>query len=360
MKNQNNSNSRRRFIKQLTAAGGGAALAPSLLTKPVSAKSPDHTFEPPFAIGSGFNGEPAVKKAVEIMQNGGDVLDGIIKGVNIQEEDPEDQTVGYGGIPNEKGVVQLDAAVMDGRTHRSGSVGALEDIIHPSRVARLVMERTDHALLVGEGAKRFALMHGFEEQNLLTDEARERWLDWKENLSDEDNYFPPADTDNNQTGSRLQDFDHHHGTIHCSGLDADRNICSVTTTSGLFYKIPGRVGDSPITGAGLYCDNTAGGAGSTGRGEANLQNLSSFLIVERMRMGDSPEEACLEACRRIAEHTRVSHLLEDDDTPNFNVRFYALSKDGQVGGAELRKSGGNMVVGDREGVHTVELAYLLE
>lgn len=356
---ENPSNSRREFLKKLTTAAGGTALTPALVSKSFTKTTSDRSFEPPLALASGFNGEPAVKKAVEIMQNGGDVLDGIIRGVNIQEEDPDDMTVGYGGVPNEKGVVQLDAAVMDGRTHESGSVGALENIMHPSRVARLVMERTDHSLLVGEGALRFARMHGFKEENLLTDRARERWLEWKETLSDDDNYFPSENPDD-QTGSLWEEFESHHGTIHCSGLDANGGICSVTTTSGLFYKMPGRVGDSPITGAGLFADTTVGAAGSTGRGEANLQNLSSFLIVERMRMGDSPEEACLKACERIAENTKISRLLNDKGEPNFNVRFYALNRDGHVGGAELRRSNGSMKVADRSGVHTIELAYLLE
>lgn len=356
---ENTSNSRRDFLKKITAAAGGAAITPGLACSAYSKVSGDQTFEAPMAIASGFNGEPAVTKAVEVMQNGGDVLDGIIQGVNIQEADPDDMTVGYGGVPNEKGIVQLDAAVMDGRTHESGSVGALENIMHPSKVARLVMERTDHSLLVGEGALRFARMHGFKEEDLLTDRARERWLEWKETLSDEDNYFPTSD-DNNPSSSLWKEFESHHGTIHSSGLDTNGGICATTTTSGLFYKMPGRVGDSPITGAGLFADANVGAAGSTGRGEANLQNLSSFLIVERMRMGDSPEEACLKACERIAENTKISRLLDDEGNPNFNVRFYALNRDGVVGGAELRSSGGTMTVGDPSGVHEVELAYLLE
>ena len=356
--NQKSKQTRRDFLKRISAATGGAAFTPALLHKQANARS-DQTFQPPLAIGSGFNGQPAVAKAVDLMQDGHDMLDAVISGVNIVEEDPDDMTVGYGGVPNEDGVVQLDAGIMDARTHRSGMVGALEGIVHPSKVARLVMERTDHALLIGDGAKRFARMHGFQQQNLLTEEARKRWLDWKENLSDDDNYFPP-DENGNERGSRKIESELQYGTVHCSGLDADRNICALTSTSGLFYKIPGRVGDSPISGAGHYADNAYGAAGSTGRGEANLQNLSAFLIVERMRMGDSPEEACLEACRRIAEHTRVPHLLDENGDPDFNVRFYALNKDGAAGGAELRKSDGTMVVADPSGVHTLDLAYLIE
>ncbi len=351
---------RRDFLKQLTAAVGGASLSPAIVQDALSRSPSTETLEPPVAIASGFNGERPVQRAVEQMQGGSDVLDSIIEGVNIQEADPDDMTVGYGGIPNENGVVQLDAGVMDGRTHRSGAVGVLENIMHPSKVAKLVMERTDHVVLVGEGANRFARMHGFEEQDLLTDQARERWLEWKETISNDDNYFPPEDEESRETGARLFEMGRHYGTIHCSGMDAQQNLASVTTTSGLFFKIPGRVADSPLTGAGYYTDNEVGAAGSTGRGEANLQNLSCFLIVERMRMGDSPTEACLEACRRIANHTKISRLQDENGDPNFNVRFYALRKDGEVGGAELRRSNAQMVAADANGFHTIDLAYLIE
>jgi len=349
---------RRDFLKQITAAVGGASLVPSLGDAPAS--SDDQTLEPPVAIASGFNGERAVQTAVEKMHQGTAVLDSIIQGVNLQEEDPDDITVGYGGVPNENGVVQLGAGVMDGPTHRSGAVSVLEDTMYPSRVARLVMDRTDHVLLVGEGAKRFARMHGFEETDMLTDRARQRWLEWKETLSEDDNYYPPEDTGRTETGARLFDMDQHHGTIHCSGLDANRNLAAVTSTSGLFFKIPGRVADSPLTGAGYYADNDVGAAGSTGRGEANHQNLSPYLIVERMQMGDSPTEACLEACRRIADHTRIDRLQDENGQPNFNVRFYAIRKDGQVGGAELQNAGADMVAADANGLHRIELESLLE
>lgn len=351
---------RRDFLKQLSAALGGATLSPFLSSQSATGSSrPDRALEPPIAIASGFNGEPAVERAVRMMQNGADVLDSIIEGVSIQEEDPDDMTVGYGGVPNDQGVVQLDAGVMDGRTHRVGAVATLEDTMYPSKIARLVMERTDHAVLSGDGAQRFARMHGFEEQNLLTDEARERWLEWRETLSDDDNYIPPDDAEATQMGAKLFEMDRHHGTIHCSGLDTDGNLAAVTSTSGLFFKMHGRIADSPIAGAGYYTDNEAGAAGSTGRGEANLQNLSSYLIVERMRMGDSPTEACLEACQRIADHTRIERLLDEDGNPNFNVRFYAVSKDGQVGGAELRENGASMVAADAEGIHRIELDSLI-
>lgn len=351
--------SRLDFLKFLTTAVGGLTISPALGKNFISRKQGDVLLEPPVAIASGFNGERAVQKAVEIMQNGGEVLDGIIQGVNIQEADPDDMSVGYGGLPNEHGVVQLDAAVMHGPSHTAGSVGAIENIKHPSSVAKLVMERTDHVLLVGDGAKRFAKLHGFKEENLLTDRARENWLKWKENLSDDDDYIPAYDPENSSFGSDLNEYQIHYGTIHCSGMDAQRNLSSVTTTSGLSYKIPGRVGDSPIIGAGLYTDNEVGSAGSTGRGEENLKNLSAFFIVERMRMGDSPEEACLAACQRIADHARVPRLLGEDGDPNFNVRFYAINKEGRVGGAELRRTNRQMVAANPQGLHWIDMAYLL-
>ena len=350
--------SRRSFLKKTAAAGAAATLTPAAFREGLARSAPPSE-NGPIAIASG-NGVDSVELAYEMMQDGDDALDAVIAGVNIVEEDPDDVTVGYGGIPNEEGVVQLDAGVMHGPTHRAGSVGALEGIMHPSKVARLVMERTDHALLVAEGAQRFARMHGFTVENLLTDSARERWLEWKETLSDDDNYLPPDDPDDTDLGAEIRQQELHHGTIHCSGLDAEGNISSVTTTSGLFYKMPGRVGDSPIIGAGLYADNEIGAAGSTGRGEANLQNLSSFLIVELMRMGHSPEQACITACERIANHTRVARLLDDDGRPNFNVRFYALNKQGEFGGAEIHQSGGGMAVADADVARRIDVAYLFE
>jgi N4-(beta-N-acetylglucosaminyl)-L-asparaginase len=352
--------SRRSFLKKASLAGVGASLvAPTSAAATAPSHTPSRTVQGPVVVSS-LNGREAAQRAVEIMQEGGTALDGIIAGVNLVEEDPDDITVGYGGIPNEDGVVQLDAAVMDGPTHRAGSVAALEGIKYPSRVARLVMERTDHVLLVGEGAQEFARMHGFPIENLLTERARELWVEWKETLSTDDDYLPPHDIDDENIGGMLREIERHYGTIHCSALDLNGNLGSVTTTSGLFYKIPGRVGDSPIIGAGLYCDNEVGAAGSTGRGEANLQNLTSYLIVERMRMGDTPEEACLYACRRIDEKTKMARLRNEQGAPNFNVRFYAINKAGEVGGAQLRGADDQMIAADADGVREVNLAYVYE
>jgi N4-(beta-N-acetylglucosaminyl)-L-asparaginase len=348
--------SRRRFLKQASMAGAGAALAPQT----AAAEGPSflESNGGPLVVSSN-NGEQAVREALEVMNDGGTALDAVIDGVKIVENDPDDITVGYGGIPNAEGTVQLEAGVMEGRTHRTGSVAVLEGIRHPSEVARTVMERTDHARLVGRGAQQFAKMHGFETEDLLTEKARKIWVKWKETLSDEDNYLPPDSVRSAELGSELREVQRHYGTIHCSALSPSGNVGSITTTSGLFYKIPGRVADTSVVGAGLYAANEVGAAGSTGRGEANLRNLSSHLIVERMREGDDPQEACLFACRRIADNTRAPRLLNDRGNPNFNVRFYALRTDGEFGGAQLRGHG-QMIVGDADGVRRVDTPGLFE
>ena len=352
------SSSRRDFLKKSTLVGAAAALMPGARVVDASGGGLPHRAAGPVAIASG-NGLGAVARAVEMIQSGGDALDAIIAGVNLVEEDPEDMSVGYGGLPNADGIVELDSSVMHGPTGRAGAVAALQGVKYPSKVARLVLQRTDHVLLVAEGAQRFARMHGFSIENLLTEEAREVWVEWRETLSNRDDYLPPHSPTDRDLGEAMQRNEEHWGTIHCSAIDLAGNISSVTTTSGLAFKIPGRVGDSPIIGAGLYCDNEVGAAGSTGRGEANLENLSCFLIVERMRMGDSPEQACLYACQRIAEHTRLARLQDDQGRPAFNVSFYALNKAGEVAGARIRGRG-RMAVADAEGARHIEMAYLYE
>jgi N4-(beta-N-acetylglucosaminyl)-L-asparaginase len=199
----------------------------------------------------------------------------------------------------------------------------------------MVMERSDHVLLVGDGALRFAKAHGFKEENLLTDKAREIWLRWKENLSKEDDWLPPHDAEAKDIGELNNSYDRITGTINCNAVDIRGNLSGVTTTSGLAFKIPGRVGDSPILGAGLYVDNEVGAAGSTGRGEANLLACSSAMIVEYMRQGKTPEQACLMACERIARMTKEKRLLTDDGRPKFDVAFYAISKKSDFGGASI-------------------------
>ncbi|GMQ82661.1 MAG: N(4)-(beta-N-acetylglucosaminyl)-L-asparaginase [Rhodothermia bacterium] len=351
------STSRREFLKAGALAGIGASVIPSTKTLGEIHSLAGNRATGPLAVSS-RNGQRAVLKAIEVIQTGSDAIDAVIAGVNLVEEDPNDSSVGYGGLPNEEGVVQLDSSVMHGPTGRAGGVGAIEGIMYPSKVAHLVLQRTDHVLLVGKGAQKFATMHGFEVEDLLTDSARERWVKWKENLSNRDDYLPPHDPSDKNIGQNFIPQERHMGTIHCSAIDLSGNISGVTTTSGLSYKIPGRVGDSPIIGAGCYVDNEVGSAGSTGRGEANLENLSCFLIVERMRMGDSPQDASLFACQRIVDHTRLARLQDDQGRPNFNVKFYSLNADGVVGGAEIWGGESTFYVADANGSRLEPMAYL--
>lgn len=294
---------------------------------------------------SSANGMPAVTRAAEGIQRGEDMLDAIVAGINIVENDPTDHSVGYGGLPNEDGVVELDSCVMDGRYHKAGAVASLQRIKNPSSVAVLVMRRTDHVLLVGEGALRFARAHGFKEEELLTDEARQIWLKWKESHSDKDAWLnlegggtsraPTRDIEATPLARGPSEILYTTGTITCMALVPSGDLAGCTSTSGLSYKIPGRVGDSPIIGAGLYVDNEVGACGSTGRGEANIQNCSSFLAVELMRAGRTPEEACVEVLHRVVKHTE-KRLRNAQDEPNYGLTFYALRKDGLWGGATMR------------------------
>ncbi len=350
---------RREFLKAGALAGLGAAIVPASDVLGEVRRTERASAAGPLAISS-RNGQQAVLKAIEMIQSGADALDAVVAGVNIVEEDPNDGSVGFGGLPNADGVVQLDSSLMHGPTGRAGGVGCLEGIKTPSKVAQRVLERSDHVLLVGIGAQKFARMHGFTVEDLLTDNARERWLRWKENLSTRDDYLPPHEIDERGIGSNYVPQIRHMGTIHCSAIDLSGNISGVTTTSGLAFKIPGRVGDSPIIGAGCYVDNEVGAAGSTGRGEANLENLCSFLIVERMRMGDSPQDASLFACQRIVDNTKLARLQDDQGRPNFNVKFYSLNRDGVVGGAEIWGGESRFAVADSNGGRLEPLAYLFK
>ena len=253
---------RRGFLRSTALAGASAlavrqALAAAETVSPAAVK--------PIVISSA-NGLQASAKAMEMIQQGADALDAVVAGVNIVEDDPKDTSVGYGGLPNEDGVVELDACVMHGATGRGGGVAALQNIKNPSKVAKLVMERTDHVLLVGAGALRFAKAHGFKEEDLLTEESREAWLRWKETVSDKDDWLPPHGIDSKDVGQGNESPLRHHGTINCDAIDLKGNISGCTTTSGMAFKLAGRVGDSPILGAGLWVDNDVGAAGSTGRG----------------------------------------------------------------------------------------------
>ncbi len=323
---------RRNFIQWGAGIGLGSLVmsAKSVFPRRLSINPPD-PIKP--VVVSSENGIDAVKLAYDRITAGADALTAVIAGVNLVEDDPNDHSVGLGGLPNEDGIVELDACCMHGPTHNAGAVAALQNIRNPSSVARLVMERTDHILLVGAGALRFAKRHGFAEENLLTDEARKIWLDWKENMSKDDDWLPRDPKSEKHSHLPRQRLT---GTINCNAIDLQGNISGVTTTSGLSYKIPGRVGDSPIIGAGLYVDNDIGACGSTGRGEENLKNLSSFMVIEYMRTGMTPAEACVAVCRRIVEKARLQPLLMNKDgKPNFNVKFYAIHKNGDFSSAGI-------------------------
>jgi len=283
-----------------------------------------------------------VEIAFGMITEGSDVLDAVIAGVNLCELDPEDTSVGYGGLPNADGVVQLDASCMHGPLKRAGAVACLEGVRTPSRVAQRVLSDTDHHLLVGSDAQRFARNMGFKiEDDLNTERSRAAWLEWKRR-TDPTRYLDPVKRevalrriDRDMMAEGWIHPDHFYGTINCNGINAKAQICGVTTTSGLAWKIPGRVGDSPILGAGLYVDGDVGAAGSTGRGEANLYSLASFFIVEEMRRGKHPKDAGMEALRRIRANTIEKRLLNSRGEPNFNLNFYALNKRGEYAGVAL-------------------------
>jgi N4-(beta-N-acetylglucosaminyl)-L-asparaginase len=309
----------------------------------------------PVLIGSG-NAERTCTKAFELIGSGTHPLDAVVAGINIVEDDPTDHSVGYGGLPNEDGVVQLDSCVMDGPTHRSGAVAALERIKNPSSVALLVSRRTDHCLLVGEGALKFARAHGFKEQDLLTEEARKIWLEWKETHSDKDDWLHPEADKEAARWKRDEGRNWTTGTITCMALTKTGHMAGCTSTSGLSYKLSGRAGDSPIIGAGLYVDNEIGACGSTGRGEANIQNCSSFLVVELMSRGMTPTEACTDVLKRVAKHTE-KRLRNAKSEPDYGLSFYALRKDGLWGGATMRDKA-PMAVHDGKECKKVELTGL--
>lgn len=315
------------------------------------------------AVIASANGLKAIEKTMEMLRQGADTLDAVIAAVNLVEEDPKDTSVGYGGLPNEEGVVQLDSSVMHGPTRGAGAVAALEGIMYPSRVAKLVMERTDHVLLVGEGALKFALAMGFEKQNLLTPQAREIWLKWKRELSPEDDWIDPAErlpkSMDKETKKQVSRMLRAHGTINCNAVDEKGDISGVTTTSGLAGKLPGRVGDSPIIGAGLYVDNGVGACGSTGRGEANLKTCASFMVVEFMRQGLSPEEAGLKVLQRIAENTVEPYLLDEKGRPRFQLNFYAINQKGEFAGTALW-SGSRYAAHDGRASKPYESAYVFK
>ncbi len=378
--------SRRDFLKQGAAAGllTGNGPLPAAFEAPWVRRS---TAAEPVVISS-MNGnyyknggkETCVAKAYRLMTGGSDVLDALIEGVNITELDPEEDSVGYGGLPNADGVVELDSCCMHGPKKRAGGVAGLEGVRTPSNVAKVVMDQTDHHLLVGPGAQAFARNFGFKiEPDLNTEHSRKAWLEWKRR-SDPKHYLDPQ---RRADARKVLDSLYHdgllysrvvHGTINCDGINAKGEICGVTTTSGLAWKIPGRVGDSPILGAGLYVDGAVGAAGSTGRGEANLYNLSSYLIVENLRRGMHPKDAGLEALKRVRANTVERRLRRANGDPNFSLTFYVLNAKGEHAGVSMygedddyRGWAGNTdrgfmryAVCDRKGPRTVQCEPLIQ
>ena len=371
--------SRRDFLTTGATAAAGVALGSPLLAEatPIAGHPAGAgAFARPVVIASD-NGIRGVKKAYDMIVAGADTLDAIIAGVNIQELDPDDMSVGLGGLPNEEGVVQLDASCMHGPTKRAGAVGCLEDIATPSLVAKAVMDYTDHIMLVGHDAKRFALRMGFKEQNLLTDKSRQEWLKWKTRLNPSDSWLEPSETSVRSpqsppppaprrtppSGGKDLTYDeygvaHTWGTINMNAVDAKGDLSSVTTTSGISWKVPGRVGDSPIIGAGQYCDNTVGAAGSTGRGESNIKVCGAFLAVELMRQGKTPEQAIITVMERVLAMTE-KRLLDERGRPFFDLQFYALAKDGRFAAATAYE-GSQFAVCDAQGPRHVDCAYLFK
>jgi len=364
--------SRRKFF--LTSlAGTAAAGTPNLLSgslpengtsaNPLLTQAAANKAQRPVMISSA-NGVHALQKGMDILKGGGDTLEAAVAAVTVVEDDPNDDSVGYGGLPNEEGEVELDASVLHGPTRRAGSVASVRRIKNVARLAKTVMERTNHTMIVGDGARRFAVAEGFEEMNLLTESSRKKWLAWK--AASSFNWRPGVDSpewkgktaergrsplDSDEFRTRLADIcdgdealmaralevikDPPTGTINCLAVNEKGEISGTTTTSGLSWKIAGRVGDSPIIGAGLYVDGDVGGAGSTGKGEENIKISGGHTIVEMMRKGMSPTDACLEACHRVARN----YNNDKKKLGTFHIYFYALNKDGVFGSASLWRNG---------------------
>jgi N4-(beta-N-acetylglucosaminyl)-L-asparaginase len=311
--------------------------------------------------------DTGVERAFRLMTSGGaDVLDALVAGVAIVELDPDENSVGYGGLPNADGVVQLDACCMHGGTKRAGGVAALEGVRTPAGVAKAVLDHTDHHLLVGAGAQAFARQMGFTiEDDLNTPRSRQLWLEWKRRV-DPEHFLDPAKraaagwaATMEMVAEGLLDSNRFHGTITASAISPRGVLAGVTSTSGLSWKVPGRVGDSPILGAGLYVDGAVGAAGSTGRGEANLYGLSCVLVVESLRRGMSPKDAGLEALRHVRANTVEKRLLNDRGEPNFNLTFYVVNAQGAHAAVAFYETAGRYAVCTENGAEHRPIEPLL-
>ena len=308
---------RRSFIKST----GIASLGLSLKIDKTFSQSDNFSVDP--LVIATWDVKNATKKAWEIISSNGNSLDAIEQGCMIEEANKDGQSVGIGGLPDREGNVTLDACIMD-HYGNCGSVVYLKDIKHAISVARMVMEKTPHVMLAGDGAKKFAISMGFKKENLLTEKSKKDWIKWKEN----EEYNPIINIEN-------------HDTIGMLAIDKNKNISGGCTTSGLAYKMQGRVGDSPIIGSGLFIDNEVGGAVATGLGEEVLKTVGSFLVVELMRQGYSPEEACKIAIERIVKKPGSNYK-------NFQVGYIALNKKGETGSYSIQ-NGFSMTQYDKTG-----------
>jgi N4-(beta-N-acetylglucosaminyl)-L-asparaginase len=292
----------------------------------------------PFVISTWKHGLASNEKAYEILTSGGNSLDAVEHGVRVAEDDPDVLSVGYGGLPDNEGRVTLDAAIMDWKA-RIGSVIFLEHIKNPVSVARKILEDTEHTVFAGDGAYKYALMNGFRSESLLTEKSIGKYKEWKASdiaksreYHTEDFELKPLTLKEKQKLG-IND-DGNHDTIGMVAIDKDGNISASCTTSGTAWKLHGRVGDSPIVGAGLYVDGEIGGAVSTGRGEECIRACGSFLVVEMMRMGKSPKEACQIAAKRVVKLNLLSHKNRDS---NYQVGFIAINKKGEYGAYSVRE-----------------------
>ncbi|MEM6321388.1 MAG: N(4)-(beta-N-acetylglucosaminyl)-L-asparaginase [Bacteroidota bacterium] len=301
---------RRKFIRRSALSSMLATLGlTSACTETTKAAEGPKPTTPKASVIATWNNQLANQTAWEVIESGGRALDAVEAGVKIPEADEKDQSVGYGGRPDREGKVTLDACIMD-ETGNCGSVCFLQGIKHPISVARKVMEETPHVILAGEGALKFALEQGFEVENLLTEASKKEYEEWLVNSE----YKPVINIEN-------------HDTIGMVAVDQQGNISGACTTSGMAYKVHGRVGDSPIIGAGMFVDNEVGGAVATGVGEAVLKTLGSFLVVELMRQGKTPQEACEEAVQRIAKKQQYKDI---------QVGYCAVDKAGMHGGYSIQ------------------------